>query len=131
MASRTSFSNSPRAARGGAGRRPTISTTLLGSYGFTGWRRARSAVRGSLGCGPRPARDIDMPLAPRSADAPADDPAPLRLSLVPGRFAICRLPAASVPPSPPPGAALWSLTRSAEELSLVLPEEYADRRWRV
>lgn len=72
-----------------------------------------------------------MPLAPRSADASAAEPAELRLSLVPGRFAICRLPAAAVPPSPPPGAALWSLTRSAEELSLVLPEEYADRRWRV
>ena len=68
-----------------------------------------------------------MPLAPRSADAAAL----LRLSLVPGRFAICRLPAGAAPPTPPPGAPLWSLTRSAEELSLVLPEEYADDRWRV
>lgn len=72
-----------------------------------------------------------MPLAPRSADASAAASAPLRLSLVPGRFAICRLPAGAAPPAPPPGAPLWSLTRSAEELSLVLPEEYADDRWRV
>ena len=68
-----------------------------------------------------------MPLAPRSAPTTAE----LRLSLVPGRFAICRLPASAAPPSPPPGASLWSLTRTADELSLVLPEEYADPRWRV
>ena len=68
-----------------------------------------------------------MPLAPRSTAPPAE----LRLSLVPGRFAICRLPPMAHAPSPPPDAALWSLTRTAEELSLVLPEDYADPRWRV
>ena len=69
-----------------------------------------------------------MPLAPHRADAPEG---PLRLFLLRGRFAICQLPASATPPGPPPEAALWSLTRTADELSLVLPEEYADRRWRV
>jgi hypothetical protein len=68
-----------------------------------------------------------MPLTPRSADDRRD----LRLFLLRGRFAICQLPASAPAPSPPPEAALWALTRTADELSLVLPEEYADRRWRV
>jgi hypothetical protein len=68
-----------------------------------------------------------MPLAPSGAPARHD----LRLSLLRGRFAICQLPASAAPPGPPPEAPLWSLTRAADELSLVLPEEYADRRWRV
>ena len=55
----------------------------------------------------------------------------LRLFLLRGRFAICQLPAGTSPPSAPPEAQLWSLTQTADELSLVLPEEYADRRWRT
>jgi hypothetical protein len=68
-----------------------------------------------------------MPLAPSGAHPRQD----LRLSLLRGRFAICQLPASAAAPGPPPDASLWSLTRTADELSLVLPEEYADHRWRV
>ena len=51
--------------------------------------------------------------------------APRRLTLLPQRFAICRLPA----DSPLPvwifhgGASVWSLTRTPHELSLVCPED--------
>jgi hypothetical protein len=38
------------------------------------------------------------------------------------RCAVCRLPAAAAWPSPPPGATLYSATRTAEELSVVCHE---------
>jgi uncharacterized protein len=68
-----------------------------------------------------------MALSPRREESKEE----LRLFLLRGRFAICQLPAGATPPDPPPQAALWSLTRSEGELSLVLPEEFAERRWRV
>ncbi len=44
----------------------------------------------------------------------------LRLLPVPGRHAVCRLaPDAPLPLPPVPAAGLWSLTRTADELSLV------------
>lgn len=68
-----------------------------------------------------------MALSPR-LDPEADD---LRLFLLRGRFAICQLPPGAPVPEPPPQAQLWSLTRTEGEVSLVLPEEFAERRWRV
>lgn len=62
------------------------------------------------------------------------------LSLLPGRFAVCRF----APDAPLPawvfhaGATTWSLTRTPRELSLVCPEddlppsvEQAERGWRA
>ena len=48
-----------------------------------------------------------------------------RLILLPERFAICRLPADAAWPSPMPAASFVSVTRTAEELSLILPEDAA------
>jgi uncharacterized protein len=46
----------------------------------------------------------------------------LRLHVLPGRYAVCRLePDAPVPPAPAPGP-LWSVTRTAGELSVVCAE---------
>jgi hypothetical protein len=45
----------------------------------------------------------------------------VNLRLLPGRLAVCRLPAATALPEPVAGP-LWSVTRTAEELSLVVPE---------
>jgi len=53
-------------------------------------------------------------------------PDTLTLSVLPGRLAIVRMPADATPPTPPPGkSALWSLTRTADELSLVCDEAAA------
>jgi hypothetical protein len=46
------------------------------------------------------------------------------LTLLPGRFAVCRLDAASPLPAWPPGPFV-SVTRTAQELSVVCPEEAA------
>src|SRR6185436_14421755 len=46
----------------------------------------------------------------------------LSLSILPDRLAICRLPPESAIPAPPAGGSLWSVTRTADELSSVLPE---------
>lgn len=67
-----------------------------------------------------------MALSPRR-DSPPEE---LRLFLLRDRFAICQLPPGTVAPEPPPQAQLWSLSRTAGERSLVLPEDFADRRWR-
>ena len=54
----------------------------------------------------------------------------LSLTLLPDRLAVCRLdPGAPLPP-PVPGN-LWSVTRTAEEISVVLPEEDAAPEWRI
>ena len=60
-----------------------------------------------------------------------------RLSLLPGRFAVARLDAAAPLPPAPADAALWSVTRTRDELSLVCEESlvpagaWADRAWRA
>jgi hypothetical protein len=50
---------------------------------------------------------------------------PLRLSLVPGTFAVCRLDPRAAIPSPLLRAAWVSITRTAAELSIVCPEDLA------
>ena len=47
------------------------------------------------------------------------------LTILPERLAICRLPPEEALPERPPHARFWSVTRTEEELSIVLPEEYA------
>ncbi len=49
----------------------------------------------------------------------------LSLTILPERLAICRLPPEEALPERPPRARFWSVTRTEEELSIVLPEEYA------
>jgi len=46
----------------------------------------------------------------------------LSLTVLPDRLAICRLPPGSAVPAPPAEGGLWSVTRTADELSVVLPE---------
>lgn len=56
----------------------------------------------------------------------------LSLSLLPGRLAVCRLPPGSEIPAPPAQSAdtgFWSVTRTADELSLVLPEAERHPDW--
>lgn len=47
----------------------------------------------------------------------------MHLIVLPGRVAVCRLPAGTQPPAPPPGTSLWSLTRRPGETSLVCADE--------
>jgi hypothetical protein len=54
----------------------------------------------------------------------------LGLTLLPGRYAICQLPPGVAPPQAPPGSPLWSVTQTADETSLVLPEDFVELRWR-
>ena len=53
----------------------------------------------------------------------AGEPAGLRLLDVPGRFAVCKLPADAPLPAWATGGGLFSVTRTADELSVVCPEE--------
>src|SRR5262245_53634988 len=55
----------------------------------------------------------------------------LSLSVLPDRLAVCRLPPESALPAPPAGAGLWSVTRTADELSLVLPESACHPDWQA
>ena len=55
----------------------------------------------------------------------------LSLSVLPDRLAICRLPPESAIPEPPAGGGLWSVSRTADELSLVLPESARHPDWRA
>jgi uncharacterized protein len=51
-------------------------------------------------------------------------PPQLHLTVLPGEFAVCRLPAGSPPPTHAPGTAFWSVTVTTEEVSVVcLAEE--------
>jgi hypothetical protein len=56
--------------------------------------------------------------------------APLHLDILPHRLTVCRLP----PEHPVPGwldrLPFWSVMRTADELSIVLPEEAASPGWR-
>jgi uncharacterized protein len=58
----------------------------------------------------------------------------LSLTLLPDRLAVCRLDPGAPLPQPAPGGPpcnLWSVTRTAEEVSVVLPEEDALPEWTV
>lgn len=61
----------------------------------------------------------------------------LSLSIQPGSYAICRLAPDAAPPAWAMKASHWSMTRTAEELSVVVPEHFApgdvaaSRGWRV
>ncbi|HBL29029.1 MAG TPA: ACT domain-containing protein [Acidobacteria bacterium] len=46
----------------------------------------------------------------------------LSLTLLPDLLALCRLPPGAAVPAPPATGGLWSVTRTADELSVVLPE---------
>jgi uncharacterized protein len=50
---------------------------------------------------------------------------PLILSVLPSRLAVCRLSADAPIPHLPAAGGLWSITRTADELSLVVPEAEA------
>jgi hypothetical protein len=62
--------------------------------------------------------------------APGYERSDLALRLLPGRYAICQLPAGVAAPEAPPSAPLWSVTQTADETSVVLPEDYVEPRWR-
>jgi hypothetical protein len=47
------------------------------------------------------------------------------LRVLPDRLSVCRLPAGADWPTPAPGAAFWSVTRTSAELSVVCPEDEA------
>jgi hypothetical protein len=55
----------------------------------------------------------------------------LSLTLLPDRLAICRLPPDAALPTPPAGGGLWSVTRTADELSIVLPEAAIRPEWKA
>lgn len=71
-----------------------------------------------------------------SEDVTAPRPV-LTLTLLEGRLAVCRLDAASEVPAWVTGAPLFSVTRTADELSVVCPEKFVpegvgcERGWRV
>jgi hypothetical protein len=46
-------------------------------------------------------------------------PEALKLRVLAGELAVCRLPAGAPAPTPPPGATLFSITRTPDELSIV------------
>ncbi len=49
----------------------------------------------------------------------------LPLRVLEGRYVVCRLAPASPLPDPPAAAALWSVTRTSDELSVVCEEQVA------
>ena len=53
------------------------------------------------------------------------------LFVLEARYAVCRLPPDAALPAEPAGAPFWSATRTADELSLVLPEAAAPTHARV
>lgn len=55
----------------------------------------------------------------------------LSLLVLPDRLAICRLPPDAAIPGPPPVGGLWSVTRTADELSLVFPEAERRPEWKA
>jgi uncharacterized protein len=55
----------------------------------------------------------------------------LILSVLPDRLAICRLPADAPVPAPPEVSGLWSVTRTQDELSLVLLQAEAPAQGRI
>jgi len=55
----------------------------------------------------------------------------LTLVLLPDRLAVCQVPADAPVPQPPAEDGVWSVTRTADELSLVWPEAAVEPGWRV
>ncbi|MDJ0842000.1 MAG: ACT domain-containing protein [Acidobacteriota bacterium] len=55
----------------------------------------------------------------------------LRLTVIPQTYAVCRLTPGEPLPPPPEQADLWAAVRTADELSLVLPEAGVDPAWRT
>jgi hypothetical protein len=55
----------------------------------------------------------------------------LLLSLLPGRLAVCRLGPNEAIPDWVFAAPFWSITRTDEELSLILPEELVPSSWKA
>jgi hypothetical protein len=55
----------------------------------------------------------------------------LSLYILPGRLAVCRLPPDALLPRPPSNANFWSVTRTKEELTVVLPEEAVSAGWQA
>ena len=55
----------------------------------------------------------------------------LSLSLLPERLAVCRLRPNEVIPQWVFSTSFWSVTRTDEELSLILPEEFVPSSWKV
>ncbi len=55
----------------------------------------------------------------------------LSLTLLPERLAVCRLDPGAALPQPASGGSLWSVTRTAEEVSIVLSEQEALPEWKV
>lgn len=53
------------------------------------------------------------------------------LTILPGRLAICRLSPDEAIPECPPSAKFWSVTRTPEELSIILPEESVPAGWKA
>jgi hypothetical protein len=53
----------------------------------------------------------------------------LTLHILPERLAVCRLAPDAPVPEPPANAGFWSVTRTSEELSIVLPEEHVQAGW--
>lgn len=55
----------------------------------------------------------------------------LTLRVLSGRFAVCRLPPGSPVPAPTGDEELWSVTRTPEEVSVVLPETSVQPGWKA
>lgn len=55
----------------------------------------------------------------------------LTLRVLSGRFAVCRLPPGSPTPAPAGDEELWSVTRTPEEVSVVLPETAVRPGWKA
>jgi hypothetical protein len=55
----------------------------------------------------------------------------LSLYILPGRLAVCRLPPDAPLPRPPSNANFWSVTRTEEELTVVLPDKAAPAGWQA
>ena len=55
----------------------------------------------------------------------------LTLNLLPQRLAVCRFPPSWTPPNWIHELPLWSMTRTEDELSLVLPEEKVPEVWKA
>lgn len=55
----------------------------------------------------------------------------MELMILPQQFALCRLPADAPAPAVPPAAILWSITRTAQELALIVPEQEVQPGWQA
>jgi hypothetical protein len=55
----------------------------------------------------------------------------LSLCVLPERLAVCRLPPDRSPPVPPSHTCFWSVTRTEDELTIVLPQEAALTNWKA